>query len=77
MQTVFLGALTKALWSHVNHCKDVAAMIARMDARLERLTQDIGTHDTGLRGQVHHVANTADAMEKRLYLMENSKGMGR
>lgn len=77
VMTMALAALAGALWGHVGHCKDTAADVAGLKANYSRMSQDIGTHDTGLRGQAHHIANTVDAMEKRLFLLEHVRGLDR
>ena len=68
--TITIGAIATALWAHVGHCKDVASMVARMDARLERVAQDIGTHETGIRGAVHENANRITELSMKLSLLE-------
>jgi hypothetical protein len=57
-----IGALAGALWSHVGHCKDVSADVATLKANTDRILQEIGTHDTGLRGTVHKTANAVSAI---------------
>ena len=68
--TIVIGAIAAALWTHIGHCKDVAAMVARMDARLERVSQDIGTHETGIRGAVHEIANRVTELSMKVALLE-------
>lgn len=43
---------------------------ARMEERLNRVEQDIGTHDTGLRAQVHEHATRLTEHEMRLTTLE-------
>ena len=43
---------------------------ARMEERMKRVEQDIGTHDTGLRGQVHEHASRLTEHEIRLTTLE-------
>lgn len=68
--TIVIGAIAAALWAHVGHCKDVAATVARIETSVERLTQDIGTHETGLRGSVHETANRVTEHGMRISILE-------
>lgn len=63
----FIGS---RLWSHVVECKHVSNDIAYMKSDLERMKEDIGTHDTGLRGNVHQVANLYTNHEMRISILE-------
>lgn len=66
-----LGFIGSQLWAHVVECKSVATDVAYMKADVERMKQDIGTHDTGLRGHVHQVAQMAQ--EHELILQEQRR----
>jgi len=68
--TIVIGAIAAALWAHVGHCKDVASAVARIETNVTRLTQDIGTHETGLRGAVHEVANRVSEHGMRISMLE-------
>lgn len=68
--TVVIGAIAAALWAHVGHCKDVASAVARIETSVARLSTDIGTHETGLRGAVHEVANRVSEQGMRISLLE-------
>jgi hypothetical protein len=61
LQTTVLGAVVWAIWSHSHDCRDfrvkLAAMIADIGTRLTRIEMDIGTHDTGMRGDLHRLRN--------------------
>lgn len=72
--TIVIGAIAAALWAHVGHCKETSATVARIDTNLKRVMDDVGSHETGLRGQVHSVAKFADQLEKRVAAIEWSKG---
>jgi hypothetical protein len=72
--TITIGAIAAALWAHVGHCKEVSAAVARMEARLERLAIDVGTHETGLRGAVHETANRVTEISMKLSLLEKRGG---
>ena len=43
---------------------------ARLEADMERMKQDIGTHETGLRGAVHRTSNAITALEMRMGILE-------
>ena len=70
LQTTVVGAIATALWVHVGHCKDMAASQARIEANVERLTVDIGTHDTGLRGHVHETSNRVTEHGLKIAMLE-------
>jgi len=65
-----LGFIGSRLWSHVVECKGVATDVAYMKSDVERMKQDIGTHDTGLRGNVHSTANLCMQHEMRIAVLE-------
>jgi hypothetical protein len=46
---------------------------ARLDADVERMKQDIGTHETGLRGAVHRSSNVVTALEMRVAILERER----
>lgn len=73
LQMAIVGAIAAALWVHASHCKEITAAVARIEATVERLSADIGTHDTGLRGAVHQVANRATEHGMRLALLERQE----
>lgn len=68
-----LGFLGSRLWAHVVECKGVATDVAYMKSDVERMKQDIGTHDTGLRGNVHQTANLCAGHELRIAVLEREK----
>lgn len=57
IQTTVTGFVAKAIFAHVSECRVFRAEVAAMKADLERVMTDIGTHETGLRGQVHELAD--------------------
>ena len=48
-----IGVLFVMQWHHSIRCKGVGEDIAVIKSLLLRIQADIGTHETGLRGQVH------------------------
>ena len=57
IQTAIVGFLAKAMWSHVTECREFRAEVAAMGADVKRVKEDIGSHETGLRGSVHELKN--------------------
>ena len=51
----------------------VHGRVSRAESRLERLEQEIGTHETGLRGAVHRTANRVTEIDMRLSALERKK----
>lgn len=70
IQTALVGFLAAKLWSHVEKCAHVSTELGRMDADLERMKQDIGTHNTGMRGEIHSAANMCQQHELRIVILE-------
>ncbi len=56
-----LGGLFAWMLSHTKHCSVWHVQASRefgsISTKLDRVILDIGDHDTGLRGQVHDLAN--------------------
>lgn len=57
LQTLVIGALAGAIWTHVRECRSFREQVAQMNADLKRVVLDIGTHESGLRGQIHALRN--------------------
>lgn len=66
IQIAVTGFIGSRLWSHVDRCKSVAEKLSRIDADVERMKQDIGTHETGMRGQVHKTVQVVQEHEMTL-----------
>lgn len=60
VMTVVIGALAQAMLAHIRDDRDfrieVTANNASMSTKLDRVIDDIGDHETGLRGQMHKMA---------------------
>jgi polysaccharide deacetylase 2 family uncharacterized protein YibQ len=58
--TVVIGALAQAMLAHIRDDRDfrieVTANNASMSTKLDRVIEDIGDHQNGLRGQVHKLS---------------------
>lgn len=61
-----IGVLFLMLWSHIQQCRksgeDRAAALARLETQQARMMTDIGTHNTGLRGDVHSLRDFVTPM---------------
>lgn len=70
IQTAVIGFIGSRLWTHVVECKGVGEKVARIDADVERMKEDIGTHEVGLRGEVHRTASMVTQHELRILNLE-------
>lgn len=52
-----IGVLFALWWHHASTCGRTSEDIAVIKGMLGRIERDIGTHETGLRGQVHKLAS--------------------
>jgi Tfp pilus assembly PilM family ATPase len=75
LQMAVVGAIAAALWVHASHCKVIAAAVARIEATVERVCVDIGTHDTGLRGAVHETSNRVTEHGMRIAMLERQENL--
>lgn len=59
IQTLVLAGIVGAIWNHVNECKafraTLAAAVAEIGTNMKRMQEDIGTHDSGMRGDIHQL----------------------
>lgn len=70
IQTLITGFIATQLWAHVIKCGHVSAQLASMAKDVERMKEDIGTHDTGMRGDLHRVSGFASQHELRITILE-------
>lgn len=70
IETAVIGFIGSRLWTHVVECKGVGEKVARIDADVERMKEDIGTHQSGLRGSVHAATTMCTQHELRITLLE-------
>lgn len=66
------GLLGMFIW-HLFKCRDTRVELATMRALMERVVQDIGTHDTGLRGTVHKTANEVTALRGEISILQRQE----
>lgn len=70
IQIPIIGFIGSRLWTHVVECKGVGEKVARIDADVERMKEDIGTHERGMRGELHRTSSTVTQHELRLVNLE-------
>lgn len=70
IQTAVIGFIGSRLWTHVVECKATGEKVARIDADVERMKEDIGTHDAGMRGEIHKTSSMVTQHELRLMTLE-------
>lgn len=70
--TVVIG-LAVAIFNHVRDCREPHSHIARLESDMERVKQDIGTHDTGIRGHVHKLDSLVNASLLEIELMKRKR----
>lgn len=54
--TVVIG-LAIAIFNHVRECREPRSQLATLESEVNRIKEDIGTHDSGMRGHIHQIAN--------------------
>lgn len=54
--TIVIG-LSVAIFNHVKECREPRSALAELKTEMARVKEDIGTHDTGIRGHVHRIAD--------------------
>ena len=65
-----MGFFATQLWGHVVECRQLMARLEGVSKDVERMKEDIGTHDTGLRGEVHTVSTYCTQHEMRITNLE-------
>ncbi len=65
-----MGFFSTQLWSHVVECRQMMARLEGLSRDVERMKEDIGTHDTGMRGHIHITANQCTQHEMRITMLE-------
>lgn len=70
VNTAVLGFLAKMQIAHERECRQASSRIASLEVDLERMKEDIGTHDSGMRGAIHKTANIATRLEMKIAALE-------
>lgn len=65
-----MGFFATQLWGHVVECRQLMARLEGITRDVERMKEDIGTHDKGMRGHIHATANLCTQHEMRLTALE-------
>ena len=65
---VIAGALFKHIISDIRHQSS-------LESRMERIERDIGTHESGLRGQVHEHGNMLSRLRAVVYFIGRKLGI--
>ena len=66
----FMGFFATQLWGHVVECRQLMARLEGVSKDVERMKEDIGTHDMGMRGEIHRTSTTLTQHELRLLSLE-------
>ena len=51
--TAFIGGVGGALWTHMASDRERDALLAKVATEVSEIKAEIGTHDTGMIGQLH------------------------
>jgi hypothetical protein len=63
---VVTGFVATQLWAHIKQCGLVIDRLSGVAKDVERMKEDIGTHDTGMRGELHKHGSLLTAYGLRL-----------
>lgn len=70
IQMAIMGFFGSALWAHVVECRQLSGRLEGIAKDVERMKEDIGTHDTGMRGNLHNTGTLCAKFESRLSELE-------
>lgn len=70
IQIPIIGFIGSRLWTHVVECQGVGEKVAAIDRDVERMKEDIGTTERGMRGTIHRLESTTTQHELRLTTLE-------
>lgn len=75
IQVPVMTWIISQLWAHVLECRQVNARLAALENDMERAKEDIGTHDTGIRGAIHKLNTVTSAHQLTIdrWLREESR----
>lgn len=65
-----MGFFATQLWAHVVECRQLMARLEGLSTDVERMKEDIGTHQSGLRGAVHKTATMCTEHELKIQILE-------
>lgn len=75
IQVLVMGALIKALYEHVLHCRNVESSLGGISADVRRIMSDIGDHGSGIRGSVHKQRGQIGALAEQIDRVREKTGM--
>ena len=73
--TTCVGAIAGLLWRHIDQCKSVHSKLADITGCVKRIQEDIGSHETGLRGEVHEHTNALTHLGGCLWVIADKLGI--
>jgi hypothetical protein len=65
-----MGFFATQLSAHVAECRQLLARLEGTSRDVERMKEDIGTHDRGMRGAIHKMGNVITEHEMRVATLE-------
>lgn len=68
-----IATIAKLLWEHIQHCKEVHGKLSEISGDVKRIQQDIGTHETGMRGAIHETANRMTELSMKMSMLERQE----
>jgi DNA topoisomerase IA len=73
LETAIIAFVGSRLWTHVVECHSTGGKVAALERDVERMKEDIGTHDTGMRGAIQHTATMVLEHELKLNILERRR----
>jgi len=73
VQIAVVGFIAKALWTHVVECRRVGETLAGMASDISRIKEDIGNHESGIRGRLHEIGGLVNEQELRIHMLEEKR----
>jgi hypothetical protein len=70
LQTAIVGAIAAALWVHVGHCRETASTLASIMTTVERIKEDIGDHESGIRRDIREHTSALFKLDARMETLE-------
>lgn len=63
-------ALFGLWWAHVQHCTDRERNAAKLEQKVDHLKEEMGTHETGIIGQLHRYSRAITRIFSKLGMTE-------
>lgn len=78
IHVIVTGVLWHVIWTHVNEYKKdnqhFTDRLSLLEGDMTRAKEDIGTHDTGMRGAIHRTAQLCQEHEFHLKAQARERG---